>query len=104
MLYLTDETRSLLRMIHRYQVETMDSFAHRKAQLDDYDLKKEQFLQRIELAQKKYLDAVSQSFEESKTAERAIKSIRLSKKVAETKSSFFGGPKKFEFPGKDRLA
>ena len=64
-----------------------------KAQFDDYDLEKKQFLQRIEAAQKKHLDAVAQSIEESKTAQRAIKSIRLSQKVVETKSSLFGGPK-----------
>jgi hypothetical protein len=81
MLDLTDETRSLLKMIHGYQVETMHSFAHRKAQLDDYGLIKKQYMQRIEAAQKKHLDAVAQSIEESKTAQRAIKSIRLSNKV-----------------------
>ncbi len=75
---LTDETRSLLSMIHGYQVETMGSFALRKAQLDDYGFKKEQFLQRIETAQKKHLNTVAQSVEESKIAQRAIKSIRLS--------------------------
>ena len=61
-------------------------------------------MQRIEAAQKKHLDAVAQSVEESKTAQRAIKSIRLSNKVVETKSGFFGGNKTFEFPSKDRLA
>ncbi len=61
-------------------------------------------MQRLEAAQKKHLDTVAQSVEESKIAQRAIKSIRLSKKALETKSGFFGGPKTFEFPSKDRLA
>ena len=42
----------------------------------------------------------SSLIEESKK----IESVRLSEKVVETKSSFFGGAKTFVFPSKERLA
>lgn len=73
MLDLTDETRSLLRMIHRYQVETMDSFAQRKSY---YDSKCEKMLQGTRAAQKKHLDAVAQSSE-------AVQNKKLDSAVAQ---------------------
>jgi hypothetical protein len=99
----------------------MKSHEYRKAQLDCYCKENDYFLQKIEAAHKN-LNPVSQSVEESKTAQRVkesktaqrvkesktaqrvkesktaqhtIKDIRFSKKVVETKSSFFGGPKTF---------
>ncbi len=73
MLDLAGETRSLLRMIHGYQLETMKSHEYRKAQLDCYCEENDYFLQRIEAAHKK-LNPVSQSVEESKTAQRVEES------------------------------
>ena len=106
----TYDTRSLLSMIHKFHSETMDTFSQRNANFDDYDSKYVEMLQNIEAAKKKHFSAAAQlkNIEESKIDLQlkntiAIKSIRLSDKVIETKSGFFS-PKTIVFPSKDRVA
>ena len=81
---LTDETRSLLSLVHRFQVETMAALVKRKMLLDKNDSKYKMMMENIGEALKERLVAVAKEKEEFKMEQLAIKSIRLSKKVLET--------------------
>ena len=81
---LTDETRSLLSLVHRFQVETMAALVKRKTLLDKNDSKYKMMMENIGEALKERLVAVAKEKEEFKMEQLAIKSIRLSKKVLET--------------------
>ena len=81
---LTDKTRSLLSLVHRFQVETMAALVKRKTLLDKNDSKYKMMMENIGEALKERLVAVAKEKEEFKMEQLAIKSIRLSKKVLET--------------------
>ena len=81
---LTDETRSLLSLVHRFQVETITALVKRKTLLDKNDSKYKMMMENIGEALKERLVAVAKEKEEFKMEQLAIKSIRLSKKVLET--------------------
>ena len=100
---LTDETRSLLSLVHGFQVDSMKALVKRKTLLDNNDSKYKMMMENIGEALKERLAAVAKATEEFKIGQLAIKSIRLSEKVLET-NSFFGGPKTMEFPDNSRQA
>lgn len=98
---VTSETRSLLSMIHRYQIETMKAFEQRKKLVGALETQQEQMMSSIRAAQQKQVGAQEESKVEFTKQFTKVRSIRLSVKVKET--GFFNFAKQIVFPSKARL-